>query len=66
MKIYTIKDKNNILYPKAILEIENKAEAVKDGKIIEVDYGEEAVNEYLQKPKNKDFLLAICELTLVN
>lgn len=65
MKVYTIKDKEGNLYPKAILELENKNKGLRDGKIVTIDYGLETVQEYLESKKGKDFDLAICELSEV-
>lgn len=62
MKVYTIKDNDGNLFPRAILEIENKAKAVRDDAIVEVDYGLEAVNRFLETKDGKGFELAICEL----
>lgn len=62
MKIYTVKDKENKLYPKTILELPNVSEAVRDGKIVEVDYGLETVLSYIEKDKSGEMSLAICEL----
>jgi hypothetical protein len=62
MKVYTIKNKQGKLLPMAILKVENIGDAVVDKQIVNVDYGLEAVKEYLQTPSGKEFELAICEL----
>ena len=64
MKIYTIKDKNGRLYPKTILEFPTISEAIREGKIVSVDYGLETVMEWLGSKKGEGFSLAACELTL--
>lgn len=60
MKIYTVKDKEGNLYPKALLEVPNVSDAVRNGEIVQVDYGLETVLEYLKK--HDDMELAICSL----
>ena len=62
MKIYTVKDEEGNLLPKAILEVENVVEGVKAGKITEVDYGLESVQNYAEK---NNLTVAICELSEV-
>lgn len=61
MKIYTVKDADGKLYPKAFLEIPTLSQTVVDGKIVDVDYGLDTANEYVKKSKGQ-FSLAVCEL----
>ena len=61
MKVYTVKDEDGNLYPRAILTLPKMFEGVIDKKIVQVDYGLDDVNEYLSK--NKELSLAVCELT---
>jgi len=63
MKIYTIKDENGVLFPKAILELPNISEAIRDGSVVTVDYGMETVLDWLKSKKGKGFFLAVCNLT---
>ena len=63
MKIYTIKNEHGTLFPKVVCELPRKAESVVDGKIVEVDYGLEAIEKYLGSVMGEGFELAICELS---
>jgi len=65
MKIYTIKDTDGILYPKAFLAVPTPSQAVKDGNIVDVDLGMDSALDYINKSKGQ-FTLAICELTEIN
>lgn len=65
MKVYTIKDADGNLYPKAVLAAPLIVEKVIDGKIVEVDYGAESIIDYIQKSKG-EYRLAVCELIETN
>ena len=61
MKVYTVKDEDGNLYPRAILALPKVFEGMIDKKIVQVDYGLDDINEFLKK--NKELTLAVCELT---
>jgi hypothetical protein len=61
MKVYTIKDEEGKLYPKAFLSIPTISKTVIDGQVVEVDYGLEDVTAYIEKSKGQ-FTLAVCEV----
>ena len=63
MKLYTVKNENGTLFPKAICEMECIAETVINKEVVLVDYGLEKIQKYLHSGQGEGLLLAICELT---
>ena len=63
MKIYTVKNEDGELLPKAILETADVHEAVRDGKIVSVDYGMDRVQKFIDSPRGKGLSLAVCDIT---
>lgn len=61
MKVYTIKDADGKLYPKAFLSIPTLSKTIVDGQIVDIDYGLDEAIEYAKKSKGQ-FNLAVCDL----
>ena len=65
MKIYTIKDEDGVIRPKAMLELPKVMEVFRDGKIVTVDCGMEAILEYIESKHGKGCSVVVCELTVI-
>ena len=62
MEIYTVKDDTGGIYPKAFIAKKDIRDAVVGGKIVQVDYGMESVEAFLDTEAGKGLKLCHCIL----